>query len=83
MKNMTIIDYLEERVREYPDRRAVSDKDAVLTWKELQREAEAAGHVLGEFLEKGKPRGHLCGKDRPRALLHVRNGLRRRLLRFN
>lgn len=55
MQNPTIIDYLEERARECPGKRAVSDRDSALTWGELKTEAEAVGHVLAEFLEKGRP----------------------------
>ena len=55
MQSLTIIDYLEQRARECPGKRAVSDKDSVLTWGELKEEAEAVGHVLAEFLEKGNP----------------------------
>ena len=55
MLNRTIIDYLEDRAAECPEKRAVSDRDSVLTWRGLKEEAEGVGHVLAEFLEKGSP----------------------------
>ncbi len=50
----TILDYLEETAKNYPDKVAFADIKTSITWKELVRSAKELSTIIAKYFEPGK-----------------------------